>query len=91
MSPNATRYSLIVAVTATAAAGVFYTIAKSRFNALRDLGEGTAEEIQSTVRALDISFLLLVVTSIVTMTLLPLFLAQRQKGESHSSQDKAPS
>jgi len=69
----------MAAATATAASGLFYYAAKSRLKALADLGEGTAEEIKSAVNASDISFLLLVVTSIVTMILLSFFLTQKRK------------
>ena len=79
MSPRFTRYSLMAAATATVASGLFYAAAKSRLKALGDFGEGTAEEIRSAVSASDISFLLLVVTSIVTMILLSFFLTQRRK------------
>jgi hypothetical protein len=70
---------LLAAATATAASGLFYYAAKARLKALADLGEGTAEEIRSAVNASDISFLLLAVTSVVTMILLSYYLTQRRK------------
>lgn len=69
----------MAAATATAASGLFYYVAKSRLKLLADLDEGTAEEIRSTVNASNISFLLLVVTGIVTMILLSFSLTQRRK------------
>jgi hypothetical protein len=79
MSPRFTRLGLMAAATATAASGLFYYVAKSRLKLLADVGEGSAEEIRSTVNASNISFLLLVVTSIVTMLMLSFFLTQRGK------------
>ena len=79
MSPRFIRFGLMAAVTATAASGLFYYVAKSRLELLGDLGEATAGEIRSTVNASNVSFRLLVVTSIVTLILLSFFLTQRRK------------
>jgi hypothetical protein len=79
MPSRFTRYSLIAAATATAVSGVFYATTQSRLKALRDVGEGTADEIKSAVSASDTSFLLLIVMGFVTVILLSLFLMQRRK------------
>lgn len=78
MSPRFTRYGFIAAVIATAASGLLYAVAKWRLNALEELGEGTVEEISNMASASNGSFLLLVVTSIVTMILLSFIIAQRR-------------
>jgi hypothetical protein len=79
MHSRFTRYGLLAAVTATAASGLFYAVAKSRLNMLGDIGEGSADEIRSAVGASDISFLALIVTGVVTVIFLSCFLTQRRK------------
>jgi ABC-type Fe3+-siderophore transport system permease subunit len=44
-------YGIIAAAVVTAGCGLLYVIARSKLTALRDLGEGTADEIGSAVSA----------------------------------------
>jgi hypothetical protein len=81
MSPKRTFYALIAAVVATVASGLAYAVARSRFAALRDAGEGTAEEIRSVVGASDISFRVLIIMSIVTVILFACFVTLRRRNE----------
>jgi hypothetical protein len=79
MSPRRTFYAFIAALAATVASGLFYFVARTRYLALRDAGEGTADEIRSTVRALDISFLTLIVASILAVILFSCFVTLKRR------------
>jgi hypothetical protein len=79
MSQKRTFYAFTTAVVATIAAGLAHAVARSRVAALRDAGEGTAEEIRSAVGASDISFLVLIIAAIVTVILFACFVTLRRR------------
>jgi hypothetical protein len=81
MSPKRTFYAFLAAVVATIASGLVYAAAKSRLAVLRDVGEGTPEEIRSAVGTSDISFLVLIIASIATVILFGCFVILRRRDE----------
>ena len=81
MSSKRTFYAFIAAVVVTVASGLAYAVARSRVTALRDAGEGTAEEIRSVVGASDISFLVLIIAGIMTVILFSCFVTLRRRDE----------
>ena len=70
----------MAAAVAMATFGFIYHSSKSNLAALRDVGEGTAEEISSAVNATDISFYMLIVSIVATAAFLSLLLIQRRRG-----------
>jgi hypothetical protein len=69
MARRFTFYGFIAAAIATAVSGVAYLIARLRFAALRDAGEGGAEEVMNAVSATDHSLLMLVVTGLLALAM----------------------
>lgn len=76
MSRRFAFYGFIAAAAATAASGLIYSSATSRLAALRDVGEGTAQEARSAVNTKDLWLLLLFVTGILTGILFTRFITK---------------
>lgn len=60
-------YGIIAAAAVTAGAGILYAIARSKLTALRDIGEGTPEEIGSAVSATRLWLVIACVMVLVTV------------------------
>lgn len=79
MSSKSTFYMFVAAVAATVASALVYLAAKARLAAFIAIGEGTPEEMRSAALPANISFLILILTIIVTGILFFRLVTQRRK------------
>jgi hypothetical protein len=79
MTRRSTFYGFIAAATATVAAGLVYFGARSRLAAFRDVGESNPQEARSVLAATDVSLLILIVASILTVILFLRYMTLRRR------------
>jgi hypothetical protein len=75
-------YGIIAAALVTAGCGLLYVTARSKLTALRDLGEGTTDQIGSAVSATRLWLVIACVMALVTVlvALLPDSDEERENG-----------